>query len=250
MALHARLAQLDPVAAARMEPGNRRRVVRALEVVIGSGQAFSDFGPGLTAHPPSDVVQIGLRWPRPVLSRRIEERFASMLDAGLLAEVKALAERPGGLSRTAPPRRSATGSCWSTWPGSARWTKRPSWPSPAPVSSPSGSSDGSSETRAYAGWRWKTTPTTRLSSWCRHCAHDHAGTDQAPRPRQRLPGGLRGRGPRPISRGTTWPAPCAIGVMVSVRTACSSPRPSNGTSARTPPWSPCGSTTRTGARRR
>lgn len=101
IALHDRLAQLDPVAAGRMEPGNRRRVVRALEVVLGSGQAFSDFGPGLSAYPPSDVVQIGLRWPRPVLSQRIEERFMAMLDAGLLAEVKALAERPGGLSRTA-----------------------------------------------------------------------------------------------------------------------------------------------------
>jgi tRNA dimethylallyltransferase len=100
-ALHDRLAQLDPVAAGRMEPANRRRVVRALEVVLGSGQAFSDFGPGLTAYPPSDVVQIGLRWPRAVLSQRIEERFTAMLDAGLLAEVKALAERPGGLSRTA-----------------------------------------------------------------------------------------------------------------------------------------------------
>ena len=101
VALHTRLAQVDPVAAARMEPGNRRRVVRALEVVLGSGQPFSEFGPGLTTYPPSEVVQIGLRWPRPVLSRRIEERFTAMLDAGLLAEVKTLAEQPGGLSRTA-----------------------------------------------------------------------------------------------------------------------------------------------------
>ena len=49
--LHARLAALDPVAAARMEPTNRRRVVRALEVTLGSGRPFSAFGPGLEAYP-------------------------------------------------------------------------------------------------------------------------------------------------------------------------------------------------------
>jgi tRNA dimethylallyltransferase len=99
--LHARLTAVDPAAAARMEPTNRRRVIRALEVCVGSGRPFSSFGPGLTAYPPSEVVQIGLRWPRAVLSRRVDERFAAMLDAGLLAEVAALRERPGGLSRTA-----------------------------------------------------------------------------------------------------------------------------------------------------
>jgi tRNA dimethylallyltransferase len=44
-ALHARLAALDPLAASRMEPGNRRRVVRALEVTLGAGRPFSSFGP-------------------------------------------------------------------------------------------------------------------------------------------------------------------------------------------------------------
>src|SRR5258708_31205825 len=43
----ARLAALDPLGAARMEPTNRRRVVRALEVTIGSGPPFSTFSPGL-----------------------------------------------------------------------------------------------------------------------------------------------------------------------------------------------------------
>src|SRR5688500_12652233 len=49
VALHGRLAELDPVAATRMEPTNRRRVVRALEVTLGSGRPFSSFGPGLEA---------------------------------------------------------------------------------------------------------------------------------------------------------------------------------------------------------
>ena len=48
--LHARLARLDPVGAGRMEPTNRRRVVRALEVTIGAGRPFSEFGPGLEAY--------------------------------------------------------------------------------------------------------------------------------------------------------------------------------------------------------
>jgi tRNA dimethylallyltransferase len=100
-ALHRRLAALDPLAASRMEPSNRRRVVRALEVCLGSGRPFSSFGPGLTAYPPSPVVQLGLRWPRAMLTRRIEERFAAMLRAGLLEETAALAADPRGLSRTA-----------------------------------------------------------------------------------------------------------------------------------------------------
>jgi tRNA dimethylallyltransferase len=75
--------------------------VRALEVTIGSGQPFSSFGPGLNHYPDNGVTQIGLRWPRDVLGRRIEDRFLSMLDAGLLDEVRALADRPYGLSRTA-----------------------------------------------------------------------------------------------------------------------------------------------------
>jgi tRNA dimethylallyltransferase len=99
--LHQRLAELDPVAASRMEPTNRRRVVRALEVTLGSGRPFSSFGPGLEAYPPSPLAQFGLRVPPDVLDARITRRFWAMLDAGLLAEVRALLRRPGALSRTA-----------------------------------------------------------------------------------------------------------------------------------------------------
>jgi tRNA dimethylallyltransferase len=98
-ALHTRLVDLDPVAAARMEPTNTRRVVRALEVCIGSGRPFSSFGPGLEVYPLIDVAQIGLRWQRDVLARRIERRVHAMIDAGLVAEVTSLLERP--ISRTA-----------------------------------------------------------------------------------------------------------------------------------------------------
>ena len=100
-ALHQRLAALDPVAASRMEPTNRRRVVRALEVSIGAGRPFSSFGPGLDAHPPVATEQIGLRVPLDVLDARIEQRVHAMLDAGLLDEVRGLLDRGIVLSRTA-----------------------------------------------------------------------------------------------------------------------------------------------------
>jgi tRNA dimethylallyltransferase len=99
--LFSRLQQLDPVAATKMEPTNARRIVRALEVCLGSGRAFSSFGPGVDAYPPSDITQVGMRWSRPVLADRIARRVESMLGAGLVAEVEALLNEPRGLSSTA-----------------------------------------------------------------------------------------------------------------------------------------------------
>lgn len=100
-ALHARLAALDPQAAAKMLPNNRRRVVRALEVCLGAGRRFSSFGPGLDAYPDTPFRLLGL-WPsRESLAQRIEERFARMMHDGFLDEVRSLAARPGGVSRTA-----------------------------------------------------------------------------------------------------------------------------------------------------
>jgi tRNA dimethylallyltransferase len=100
-ALHRRLARLDPQAAARMEPTNRRRVLRALEVTVGSGRPFSAYGPGLGAYPPTRFALLGLDVERDELDRRIDRRYDAQLAAGLLDEVVALARRPGGLSRTA-----------------------------------------------------------------------------------------------------------------------------------------------------
>jgi tRNA dimethylallyltransferase len=98
--LYLQLTALDPLAASRIEPGNGRRVVRALEVCFGSGRPFSSFGDGLAAYGESQVAQVGLRWSRPLLAERIERRVQSMLEAGWLDEVRALRER-GPLSRTA-----------------------------------------------------------------------------------------------------------------------------------------------------
>ena len=99
-ALHARLAEIDPAAAARMEPTNERRIVRALEVCEGSGRPFSSFGPGLDAYPSTGIVQIGLRWDRALLADRIEERVHRMIADGLVGEVEAIVA-DGGFSRSA-----------------------------------------------------------------------------------------------------------------------------------------------------
>ncbi|HEY4928571.1 MAG TPA: tRNA (adenosine(37)-N6)-dimethylallyltransferase MiaA [Acidimicrobiales bacterium] len=99
--LHARLQRLDPVAATRIEPGNERRLVRALEVTLGSGRPFSSFGPGLERYPPSRFALLGVRRDADESDRRIAERFAHMMDEGLLDEVRALAARPAGVSKTA-----------------------------------------------------------------------------------------------------------------------------------------------------
>jgi tRNA dimethylallyltransferase len=97
--LYRRLTELDPLAASRIEPGNARRLVRALEVTLGSGRPFSSFGPGLGAYPPSPRFRLAGVWlPRPVLAGRIEARYRQQLAAGFLDEVRTLRDR---MSRTA-----------------------------------------------------------------------------------------------------------------------------------------------------
>jgi tRNA dimethylallyltransferase len=87
-ALHARLATLDPAAAAAILPGNGRRIVRALEVIEISGRLFSATMPSYEQVRPA--VQIGLTLPRPELDLRIAARVDRMWQAGLEAEVARL----------------------------------------------------------------------------------------------------------------------------------------------------------------
>jgi tRNA dimethylallyltransferase len=89
VALHARLARLDPAAAAAILPGNGRRVVRALEVLEISGRPFSATLPRY--EPVYDVIQLGLQVPRAELDQRIGARVAAMWQAGFVAEVRGLA---------------------------------------------------------------------------------------------------------------------------------------------------------------
>lgn len=88
--LYLRLQELDPIAAAKIERSNRRRIERALEVCIGSGQPFSATGPGTGAYPDNGVVQIGILWEREALAARVEQRVHRMMDEGFLQEVREL----------------------------------------------------------------------------------------------------------------------------------------------------------------
>lgn len=86
-ALHARLAALDPEAAAAILPSNGRRLVRALEVVALTG-SFRATLPEPT--PVVPAVRLGLAVPRPVLDERIAARVDRMWAAGLVDEVRRL----------------------------------------------------------------------------------------------------------------------------------------------------------------
>jgi tRNA dimethylallyltransferase len=96
LSMYERLAASDPVAAAKIEPGNVRRTVRALEVAELTGRPFSSFAQAWERYDPGRVRAAGIEMPREVLVKRIEVRVDEMLDAGLLAEVRALVERGFG----------------------------------------------------------------------------------------------------------------------------------------------------------
>lgn len=90
-ALHARLAASDPEAAARILPGNGRRIVRALEVGEITGAPFAAALPEPTYLRPT--LQVGLAVPRDQLVARIDARVERMWAAGLVEEVRALEAR-------------------------------------------------------------------------------------------------------------------------------------------------------------
>jgi tRNA dimethylallyltransferase len=99
-AAHARLAELDPAAAERVHPNDRRRVVRALELA-GAGWSLvprlqSLFG-GAWRHP---TLLVGLEVPKTELDRRIAERTRRMFDAGVEEEVRsAVVAEPSATAR-------------------------------------------------------------------------------------------------------------------------------------------------------
>ena len=87
-ALAARLGQVDPDSAARIDLRNPRRVVRALEVALATGQSF--VAQRRRVAPPFTSRILGLTRPRPELYARIDARVDAMVAAGLEAEVRAL----------------------------------------------------------------------------------------------------------------------------------------------------------------
>ena len=92
-ALHARLAQLDPVSAARIAPNDAQRIQRALEVCLLTGQPMSA-QLGRRSGPTVDALWIALvPQDRALLHARIAERFDTMLAAGLVDELRGLRAR-------------------------------------------------------------------------------------------------------------------------------------------------------------
>ncbi|NML65343.1 tRNA (adenosine(37)-N6)-dimethylallyltransferase MiaA [Hymenobacter sp. RP-2-7] len=94
-ALVSELARLDPVAHQRLDLHNHQRVLRALEIVRGTGQPFSSFhrGPAAVAEAaqrPFRVVKVALSRPREELYTRIDQRVLHMLAEGLVAEATTL----------------------------------------------------------------------------------------------------------------------------------------------------------------
>ncbi len=89
-ALYARLLALDPGAADLIDPRNVRRVIRALEVCLTTGQPFS--AQRTKSPPPYRILEIGLRLDREVLGVRLDARIDAMLANGLLDEVRGLLE--------------------------------------------------------------------------------------------------------------------------------------------------------------
>lgn len=102
-AMHSKLEQLDPVAASRIEPTNGRRVVRALEIVLLTGEPFAAALPEqFESYLPN--LQIGLNSDRQHLLERLAERVNKMWEKGLVGEVRNLID--GGLRESKTARQA------------------------------------------------------------------------------------------------------------------------------------------------
>jgi tRNA dimethylallyltransferase len=113
-ALHARLAGLDPQAAARMAPSDSQRIQRALEVLAVTGRTITDWQQGTT---PAHGLRLA-RWAlvpmqRAALHARIATRFDAMLADGLLAEVALLRQRTELVERTPALRSVGYRQLWA-----------------------------------------------------------------------------------------------------------------------------------------
>lgn len=105
--MHSVLAQVDPITAARLTPGDSQRISRALEVYRTTGVPLSEYH----RNPPvvglrAPVLRLILSTDRDVLYARINRRLAAMIEAGLVDEVSAVLAR--GFPRTCRPLRSSS----------------------------------------------------------------------------------------------------------------------------------------------
>ena len=122
-AMHAKLARVDPAAAARIEPADRQRIQRALEVHAVTGRSLSELQ---RAAPESGVVVESLALipdDRALLAGTIERRFVAMVEQGLVEEVRRLRERPGLGAGSASMRAVGYRQIWAWLDGRMSWAE-------------------------------------------------------------------------------------------------------------------------------
>ena len=100
--LHARLAAVDPIAAARIHPNDARRIIRALEIVQVTGRPLpSSWADPRPLHPVFARQMLVLDQARQTLRERIDRRVEQMFAEGLVEETRVAAAQPGGIGATA-----------------------------------------------------------------------------------------------------------------------------------------------------
>lgn len=100
-ALHGRLSNLDPVTAARLHPSDRRRVIRALEVIEQTGGPLSSLQVEHGQPAPESVAVFAIEPPRSILRDRINRRVLRFFESGFVDEVRALMAGARPLSEVA-----------------------------------------------------------------------------------------------------------------------------------------------------
>jgi tRNA dimethylallyltransferase len=120
-ALHGRLAAIDPDAARRIEPGDRQRIQRALEVHMLTGRPISELQ--LEAAAPAVAVETVALIPadRAAHSQAIERRFQAMVEGGFVEEVQSLRRRPHLTADSASMRAVGYRQIWAFLEGSLEW---------------------------------------------------------------------------------------------------------------------------------
>ena len=125
-ALHARLAALDPETAARVDPRDRQRIQRALEVYSVAGRPLTGL---LREHvrsgeqSPELVTFALLPDDRGALAKRLEQRFDAMIEAGFIDEVRKLRERPQLRADHASMRCVGYRQIWAHLAGECDWAE-------------------------------------------------------------------------------------------------------------------------------
>jgi tRNA dimethylallyltransferase len=97
--LHRLLQRIDPAAAARLAPGDRHRIERALEVYMATGLPISAFPPPVAGRRTRPATLLALRLERTALVKRLEARVETMYGDGLIEETRSLLDRYPATSR-------------------------------------------------------------------------------------------------------------------------------------------------------